>query len=449
MRHRARRRRLGRGLLGAWVACLPFGVASAEPSGDDAPAWPMSARADLHDTLDSVGLALDLSYTGDWIANTRGGEARKNTYLGTVDLTLSWDTGVALEHDLGTLFVYGIWIHGGQPSQFVGDIQATDNIEAQDAVRVFEAWWQHTLFDGRASILAGLYDVNSEFYAIDSAEIFLNGSFGMGGEVGNTGLSGPSTFPVSGLGARFKTEPVRGLEFQVAAVEGAPGDPRRPTATSLDIEDDEGAFVIAQLAYHRHETPADDERQDIARPSQRRRVGRVWAERPKWARVAVGTWLYTARQPHVSRTDAMGDPIRARGHPGLYMTVDYEADHLVPEQKTEVSAFLQLGWADGDVGPFEGYTAGGLTFEGLLPWRRDDESGVAVAAAYLGDASRDAARSNGREPGVAEIVIEGTYRAHLTDWFSLQGDLQYVVNPGGVRDRPDALVLGLRWVLAL
>ncbi len=400
--------------------------------------------------LESVGVELDLSYTGDWIANTRGGEARKRTYLGTVDATVSWDTDVLLERDFGTFFVYGLWIHGGQPSRAVGDIQATDNIEAPDAVRIFEAWWQRTLFDGRASILAGLYDVNSEFYAIDSAEIFLNGSFGMGAELGNTGLGGqPSTFPVSGLGARFKAEPVRGFEFQIAAVEGAPGDPRRPNRMSFDLEDAEGAFVIAEVALDRYATSTDDDREDVARASQRRRVGRIWAERPRWARVALGTWLYTARQPHVSRTNGMGEPIRSRGHPGLYLTVDYEAGWLSVENVRDVSFFLQLGWADGDVGPFEGYAAGGAKVEGLLPWRRDDESGVAVAAAFNGDAFKDAARADGRAPASAEIVIEGTYRAHLTNWFSLQGDLQYVVNPGGVRDRPDALVVGLRSVIAL
>ena len=90
-----------------------------------------------------------------------------------------------------------------------------------------------------------------------------------------------------------------------------------------------------------------------------------------------------------------------------------------------------------------------MTFVGLLPWRRDDDSGIGVAAAFNGDAFRDAARADGREPAVAEIAIEATHRVHLAEWLSIQGDVQYVVNPGGVRDRPDAVVLGLRWVLAL
>lgn len=399
--------------------------------------------------LGSVGIELDVAYTGDFVSNTHGGIARKSEYLGTVDVTIAWEPEAVLDRDLGIFFIYGYWNHGGQPSRSVGDAQVADNIEAPDSIRVFEAWWQRTLFDRRASILVGLYDVNSEFYAIDSAELFLNSSFGMGGELGNTGRSGPSTFPVAGLGARFKVEPISGFEFQIAAVEGAPGDPRRPSATSLDLEDGEGAFVIAQVALDRHEFSTDDEADDIVRPLQRRRVGRIWAERPRWAQIALGTWLYTAPQPHVSRTNAMGDPIQSRGHPGLYLTVDYDANHLSLDNATDVSLFLQLGWADGDVGQFAGYTGGGVTLVGLLPWRREDDSGFAVAAAYNGDAFRDSARDAGREPAVAEIALEWTHRVHLADWLSIQGDLQYVVNPGGLRDRPDATVVSLRWVVGL
>lgn len=431
----------------AWLLGSPA-FAQLDPAWEERPGL-LSEDEGWQHRLGTYGIALDLSYTGDFIANTRGGVARKNAYLGTLDATLAWDMATLLERDLGVLFVYALWNHGGSPSAFVGDVQATDNIEAPDSVRLFEAWWQHTLMDDRASLLVGLYDVNSEFYAIDSAEIFLNGSFGMGGELGNTGRSGPSTFPVAGWGGRFKVEPVRGVELQVAAVEGAPGDPRRPTATSLDFEDDEGAFVIAEVSFDRYASSADDEKQDVARPLQRRRLGRVWADRPKWVRLAVGSWMYTAKQPHVSRVDGLGDPIRARGHPGLYVTVDYEADHLAIQHGVGMSLFAQLGFADGDVGQFAGYTGGGVTFVGLLPWRDEDESGVAVAAAYNGDAFRDAARADGREPAVAEIAVEWTYRAVLARWFSLQGDVQYVVNPGGLRDRPDAVVAGLRWVVEL
>ncbi len=44
----------------------------------------------------------------------------------------------------------------------------------------------------------------------------------------------------------------------------------------------------------------------------------------------------------------------------------------------------------------------------------------------------------------AESTIELTYSDRVTSFLQLQPDVQYVRRPGGVRDRPDALVVVLR-----
>ena len=450
-------------LRAAWLLLLlVFGVARAEESraeesqaeepGEDgwlARPYLVPDPIGLRERLEELDLSLELSYTGDLVANTRGGLARKNEYLGTVDATFTWHTETLLERDFGTLFLYGLWIHGGQPTSFVGDVQATDNIEAKDSLQLFEAWWQKSLFDRKASILIGLYDVNSEFNAIDSAEIFLHASAGMGAALGNSGRNGPSTFPATGLGARLKLEPIRGFELQLAAVDGVPGESRRPDGIRIDLDDGDGAFVIAEISHHRSSGLSDDEYADPSRPTQRRRVGRTWVHRPEFARFALGAWLYTAKQPHVSRVDASGRADTVRGHPGLYAIADYDAEHLGLPGTRGLSLYLQLGWADGDVGQFAGYVGGGIKYTGLLPFRPDDECGFAVAAGLNGDAFKDATDDAGGEPALAETALEWTYRASVTPWLSLQGDLQFVVNPGGVRDTPDALVGALRWVVDL
>ena len=53
-------------------------------------------------------------------------------------------------------------------------------------------------------------------------------------------------------------------------------------------------------------------------------------------------------------------------------------------------------------------------------------------------ASEQAERDDG------ETTLEATYRWVLTDWLSLQPDLQYVVHPGGDPALGNALVVGLR-----
>ncbi|MFM8657176.1 MAG: carbohydrate porin, partial [Chthoniobacterales bacterium] len=42
-----------------------------------------------------------------------------------------------------------------------------------------------------------------------------------------------------------------------------------------------------------------------------------------------------------------------------------------------------------------------------------------------------------------EMVFEATYQVQLSPWFTVQPDVQYIVQPGGSTAIPNAFVLGL------
>jgi carbohydrate-selective porin OprB len=46
-----------------------------------------------------------------------------------------------------------------------------------------------------------------------------------------------------------------------------------------------------------------------------------------------------------------------------------------------------------------------------------------------------------------ETVLEATYRLQLTDHLFIQPDFQYIFDPGAFRDRPNAVVAGIRYDL--
>lgn len=409
---------------------------------------PIAVWDRARERLARAGIGLEAVYTLDALRNGMGGIARKTEVLGNLDLTLTWRPEAWLGRDLGTVFLYGLVNHGGRPSRAVGDGQIVDNIEAPDAARLYEAWWQKGLLDGRASLLFGLYDVNSEFYAVESAELFVNSAFGMGSELGNSGRNGPSIFPATSLGARLKLEPVRGYELQAAVLDGVPGDPDDPARMRIEFGRDDGVFLIAEAARHWQRSPTRDS-VDVLRRTQRRRIGRTHDQIPDFLRIAVGSWLYTARQPHLSRTAGSGAPAERHGRPGLYLIADFDATALDPLHARGLSAFLQAGWADGDVGPYAGYVGGGFKYTGLIAFRPQDETGFAVAAALNGRAYTEASQRAGENPSAGEVALEWTHRTVLTPWLSLQGDLQYVLDPGGLKSRPDALVGGIRVVVSL
>ena len=122
-------------------------------------------------------------YDGAAFDDLAGGLRRGGTYLGTLRLQLTFESRGL------TAFVEGLNIHGGQPSDFAGDAQGVSNLAAPSRSRIEEAWIQQTLFDERASVLVGRYDLSSEFYRTQSAGLFLNSSFGIGPEFSQNGPS--------------------------------------------------------------------------------------------------------------------------------------------------------------------------------------------------------------------------------------------------------------------
>jgi len=155
-------------------------------------------------SLKDRGLLLEATNTLDILSNVSGGIQRKTTVTGDLDLLLTVDIKKLVPGWGGTLFVYGLGLYGQNPSKYVGDNQGVSNIAAPHTWKLFEAWYQHNLFE-RFSVLAGLYDVTSEFDVIMSAsELFVNSSFGTGAEFAASGQNGPSTFPSAGLGSGQK-----------------------------------------------------------------------------------------------------------------------------------------------------------------------------------------------------------------------------------------------------
>ncbi|WP_161634915.1 carbohydrate porin [Leptolyngbya sp. Heron Island J] len=96
-----------------------------------------------------------------------------------------------------------------------------------------------------------------------------------------------------------------------------------------------------------------------------------------------------------------------------------------------------------DINMVEFHAAGGLTYEGLIPNRDRDVLGLAVAYTKISEGLRDADRIAGTSVRDAETVAELIYSADIAPWWNVIGSVQYIINPGGYRDRDDALVFGI------
>jgi len=142
-------------------------------------------------------LGANLTQDGVW---TSGGAASGGSAPGELDLVgqLPGDAIGGREDDVLEAYVIGNW--GGPPSRDVGDLQGTNNVETAAQFKLYELWYQFQLTP-HWDLRTGLMDYNEEAYSLTSAQLFLNGSFGIGPELSQVTLP---NFPVTAPGARLR-----------------------------------------------------------------------------------------------------------------------------------------------------------------------------------------------------------------------------------------------------
>ena len=109
------------------------------------------------------------------------------------------------------------------------------------------------------------------------------------------------------------------------------------------------------------------------------------------------------------------------------------------------------------------FIEGGMNFVAPFVERPDDTFGLAFSYLGISPAAREGLQRDLVSFGRAtssyasdETVIEATYQAPVTDWLTLQPDIQFIFNPGAgipgpFSSRPlqDSLTIGMRATLRL
>lgn len=331
-----------------------------------------------------------------------GGRRRGARYLDNLDIVFEADLERLAGWDGAQLHVYGLYNNGRSISDLAGDSQAVSNIETGvRALRLYEAWIDQKIGDG-ASVKVGLYDLNSEFDALDASGLFVSSPNGIGTDFAQSGQNGPSIFPSTSLAARFQFSPAPNWTVRTAILDGVPGDPDRPRRTAIHLGNGDGALLVGEV-----QAPLGG------------------------GKLLLGHWRYTAK---FDRNDGAGP---AAGNAGSYIRTELP---LMEKGERRIDGFARAGTASGRFNMFESFVSGGLKFSGWIPGRYADEFGIAIASAFTSDSYRQATGSK-----ASETAIELTYRAQLNRWLSLQPNLHYVRNPSAAPAIADALILGLRF----
>ncbi len=359
-------------------------------------------------------LSLSARLTSDVFGVVDGGSERGARVLSNLDLVADLDLGELAGWHGARAKLHILNSEGGRPNDLAGTLQGVDNIEVgRTRTKLYQAWVEQDAFDGKASLLLGLADLNADFYQNDSAGVLLAPAFGVGSELAATGPNGPSIFPSTALTIRLRVAPRPDLYAKAAVVNARSGVIGDPGGVDFRLRD--GALLIGEVGW----------------------VGR--------GKIAVGYWRYTKRQDHISDVGPDGQPLSKIAN-GAYLLVDQPligAD--APEPKA--SLFARVGVSDGATTPFQGGWQVGVLVNNVFAKRPESQFSFGINRGNLSRGFRDASAGTGMDMASAETGFEITLADQLTPNLRIQPDLQYIVNPAGDASAKPVVSIGLRIVL--
>ena len=482
-------------LTKAWLALFcfagQFSVLAEEKSADSQSALMRYATQDymlgtwggLRTDLSKHGVDFEFFYDASFPMNLDGGLKRGDIYQGALLMTLDLDSQKLIGYEGGTLHVGALWLNGEKPfsDKYVGDLNKVNLIDFNNAARLWDLWYEQKFFDGKVSLKAGDMVIDHdfivpEFYNGLASINLLNQTFfypTMAFNVydqpffpkGNHGL--PST-PYGVLGARLRFDPCQYMYFQVGAYDGKPE--QEGTGFDFKLSDEEGALIYYEAGLKINQT------KDAKGPPGNIKVGGyyhtddfydmrdgTYAAFDGVSELMTGSKLSDILAYYSLPVDsAFLNPRKHSGNYGFYFLADQTIWREVGKDDPAhqgLVGFFRAAYAPPDRNLAQLGIDGGLVYKGLIPGRDYDTLSVAGSYLEMSDDLRKAQKELNTimtdylgEPAPFtkladyEVVLEMSYKAQMTAWWTVQPSLQRVLHPGGrvLQATPDAWVFILQ-----
>ncbi len=373
--------------------------------------------SELHTVWEKLQNDIEFNYDGEFFSNAAGGIERKNTYINYFRLIINLSSGQITGWKGARLKAFFLGVDGHDINNYIGTTQGISNIAAPNTLKLYELWVEQNLLNNKLSILFGLFDLNSEFDSRVTSGIFINPSHGIGADFSHTGVDGPSIYPNTSYAFRIKYKPAFPFEVKAAVFNAVPG---------RFFNKKDGLLCTAEIDYKNF----PDEN--------------VY----NFFNYDLGAWYYTGKFKKLESTCISGPSIYEQGNYGIYFSAEKSLFSIPGNPEEGMGAFIRFGITDNLVDQVSNYFGAGIVYNGLIPGRAKDEIGLALA--MVRNNKNYIAKEECKNNFVRkyEQIIELTYLYKLSDYFKLQPDIQYVINPTYCRKNNYALAAGVRFELS-
>ena len=387
------------------------------------------------------------SYEADMAANVSGGKSLGQAYADNFDFGLRFDMQKLVGWDGAKIVVSGINRDGQNlTADHVGNFYPVQQVYGRETLLLYALYLDQSFMQDRLAWKIGRFSLSDDFATSPIYGLYMNN-----GIDGNPKSMLVSTafpvYPASVWGTRLRYSPSKEFTFRAGVVQANPDVYEPYTRDDFGIYANNGATFVQQMEwdpvlFKHHETGEENsDSKAIANESGADATpglpGHYW----------FGSYYSTLRTPEFTITGPASTIVQssATSTYGFYWHADqmvYRAQPGTEKGLTVWADFVLQPQQEAQLIPYQ--FTGGAFYRGLIPTRDDDSVVVGITDGFFSDNRALTSQNIGVSTLGSEKVFECSYRAQITKFTYFQPNVQWIVDPNGANQIPNAVVLGMR-----
>jgi len=367
---------------------------------------------ELNAEVEPYGVRFGLGYATTVMGNPYGGEQQGVSYAGLLAFGVFFDLERWWGWEDTNFHISGSWATGSSlTAEYIGNTINVSNVFSGQAARLYELTLSSKFFDEQLEVRIGKISAGEYFAVNPVGSYFLNLSFN------------ENTAAVAYNDPAFAIDPV--------ALWGVMGslflkDERWNIRAAIYDASNPAQWNEYNSGLHFKFNPANGMlftgQVDYRWPS-------AYGSGRNPTNFSVGMFVDTGKRPVLSEKNRTQE-----GNTNFWFTSQHDFGPIL-EAGDSLTAFLTMtGAPQTQLNLFPFSAATGVVWRGIFSRRPADA--LALGGSYYWYSPHEAGKSY-------EFALELAYTVKLTDWMTIQPDLQGVLRPSGTGEIPSALVMGL------
>lgn len=402
----------------------------------------------MRNMLDDEGVEIIANYTTNLAGNPVGGMSAGFTYTDNIYFGTQLDMGKLIGWKGLTVTVSGLNRDGSSLSEKnIGNQFTVQQIFGGQTVMFYAMILEQKLWDEKISLKAGRFSTGDDFASSPIYWLYMNN--GIDGNPQALPVNTQfSAYPWAVWAARIRVDPTPEYNGMLGVYQVSNRVFNRAYhGLDWSMRPNDGILMISQLGwtpeFFKRPVPAETTNDGKSVADGKSTSGKDFKTTPSMKGLPGHYWFGAYWSPW--QFSQFGTTETARNSYGFY----WHADQMVFQEAPGSDQGLTL-WTAFVLSPQQNIAKlpfqvnGGVIYKGLIPLRDDDFTCFGIVyGKFSSDYAGTVADADGGYP-TYELVFEWNYKIQITKFAFVQPDVQWVVNPGGTGNIPNALVLGMQ-----